>query len=216
MGRTLPLLLLAAIAAAGPDPRAAAREEGDVRARFELALDHEAHGLAKEARAAHEAVLLLDPGHRASRRALGYARREGGWVPDDARLRELCARADASREGERRRAIRFLSECAVEPRALAALIRRVLLDQTTALRAAALEAMRPAGKEATRRLVAALDSSSAAVRLRAIDALGRWGDAAAVPALRLRYRLAGGSSQGAWIGQTRQQAFLGDFDVEIA
>ncbi|MGQ0613745.1 MAG: HEAT repeat domain-containing protein [Planctomycetaceae bacterium] len=222
MERLTVLLLMAALAGAAPDARAevrrraAALERGTARERFELALFCEAHGLVAEARGAHEAVLLLEPDHRASRRALGYLRDGDCWAPGDARLRELGARVASGRESERRRAVHFLGECARDPRAVAALTRRLLLDPSAAVRAGAFEAMRPAGAAGTRALVGALDSRSSAVRLRAIEALGRWGDAAALPALRLRYRLAGGTAQGAWIGQTRQQAYVRDFDVEVA
>lgn len=54
---------------------------GDVAGRYRVALRAEGAGLFDVARAAHESVVAADPEHAASRRALGYERHDGRWMP---------------------------------------------------------------------------------------------------------------------------------------
>jgi len=78
-------LLLGAVAAGDSArdeyvKRATAVAADDAEAHYRLALWCEENGLAAEARHHHRAVVTLQPGHRASRRALGFEEVHGRWV----------------------------------------------------------------------------------------------------------------------------------------
>jgi hypothetical protein len=84
-------LAAASVAAVKPGegPRAAflkaeaKADPKDVAAQYRLAVEAEEAGLADLARAAFERVLALAPDHAAARRALGFERVEGRWIPAD-------------------------------------------------------------------------------------------------------------------------------------
>ena len=60
--------------------RAAALQADDLDGHYRLALWCDGNGLKAYALREHRAVVLLDPDHRASRRALGYEKIHGRWV----------------------------------------------------------------------------------------------------------------------------------------
>jgi|GEM_PF-1093778 len=84
---------------AGDGPNAALRKDaaalapGDVEGWFRLALRADAAGGAAASRAAYQAILAMDPDHAAARRALGFERLEGQWMPaEEARRRSGLVR----------------------------------------------------------------------------------------------------------------------------
>ena len=60
---------------------AAALAPGDVEGWFRLALRADASGAPGASRTAYQAILAMDPDHPAARRALGFERLDGRWMP---------------------------------------------------------------------------------------------------------------------------------------
>jgi hypothetical protein len=94
----LALTLIVAVAFAGEDElrkdyaaRAAAIEKSDQKnnagTHFQMALWCTEHGLKVEARKHHRVVVMLEPDHRASRRALGFEKIAGRWVSPKEKMR---------------------------------------------------------------------------------------------------------------------------------
>lgn len=101
--------------------------------------------------------------------------------------------------------------------ALSPLVKAALHDRDEGVRDAAFAASMKIGHPALFVPYAkALFASSEPVRLRAAAALGRLGDVRAVEYLVKRYAISGGSSARNSISSMTSQAYVKDFDVEIA
>ena len=94
MKRTLALTLVAALAFAGDADiqkdyaaRLATLEADDATAQFQFALWCAEHGMKVEARKHHRIVVILNPDHRASRRALGFEKIGDRWVSGKDKMR---------------------------------------------------------------------------------------------------------------------------------
>jgi len=69
------------------EKRAAAVKPVDAGGQFRLALWCEQHGLKAAARRHYRAVVVVEPDHRAARRALGYEKVRGRWVEGEDLMR---------------------------------------------------------------------------------------------------------------------------------
>jgi hypothetical protein len=173
----------------GEGPREAARRmlaalPADAAARYRLAASLDAQGLADLARAAYEAVLVVEADHPAARRALGHERDGARWVPAaEARRRSglvlyegrwlLPAELDRiAKSGQRRVEVRATD--------LARAMRTAATASGTLARAAATQvaAASPEARLAT--ATGLLVHSDARVRARAASELGRLGDESAL------------------------------------
>jgi len=94
MKRLLALALIVAVAFAGEDAlrkdyaqRAGSIAAGDATAHYKMALWCAEHGLKVESRKHHRMVVILQPDHRAARRALGFEKIGGRWVSGREKMR---------------------------------------------------------------------------------------------------------------------------------
>jgi len=194
------LLLLGSLTTAKDDAlyrrRAQALDPSDARGHFVLALWCEKHDLPRYARVHYRAVLQAAPRHRAALRAL-------------KKRPPLSVLLDEARDGDaavRREAVTAL---AGEEAAARALADRALGDPVPGIRRAAVAGIR--ARKPAALFLPSLRSSSEAVRLRAIEALGLLGDPSAVAALRAHL-----APPGAYVAQGGQVSYVQDFDVEVA
>ncbi len=199
MQRTLSALaLLLGVVAAGGSARdeyaakAAAVEAQNADAHYRLALWCSESGLDAEAKFHYRAVVLIDPDHRAARRALGFEQVRGRWVEGRDAMRAkgfqefegrwvtpeeyaLFAKDEIAAKAERE-ARRAADE---------ALKRAWNADEAVRARAMA-EIERLDAKYRLRPLAIAARIDKKDVRLRAIGGLGALNDKEALPALYQR------------------------------
>ena len=166
---------------------------GDAREQFKQAQRHRAQGDAGDpggrlrADALFRAVLEIEPGHRAARRALGYRATRNGW-----------ARAKSEREHAE------------------AALRRTWARTAQARADGVLAILALEERERFRALAIALRSRHRDVRLAVVAALEQSGDKRAIRPLVAHLASAGGTTQRSYIARTAQVAYIRDFDVEIA
>lgn len=170
------------------DARAAALAPDDLPGHYRLALEAQAEGQLDIARRALERVLVLDPDHRAARRALGFERHGDRWLARDEALlarglvlfdgrwrlpaevetasRQVRPLDEGAREG---RVARLLARCAEGDAGLARAVRlRLASLEHAELLDGALEALydgRPAVRSVAAQALAELGDEAALRRL---------------------------------------------------
>jgi hypothetical protein len=102
-------------------------------------------------------------------------------------------------------------------RALRPLVHRAIFDPVEEVRFAAIDASKAIGDtNLLAPFVSALNSESSQVRINAIGALGRVGDARGVRYLVYQYEARGGGAPRVHFMDASQLTFIQDFDVEVA
>jgi len=211
-------VLLAPLGASAEEPA------DEVLARYRVALELEAACDAARASEAYAEVLRLDPEHLAARRAVGYERVNGGWLAgeDLKRARALVGEpvgpGGVSQPASAHAPATSTSVAPVSATSTTAvLIARALRAPEARVReAATLELKASLLPGTTAAFTRALASSESTTRVRAAQALGLLGDAAALQALITSWEGRSGSGPRSHFAQTAQSSYIADFDVEVA
>ncbi len=227
-------LAFIALALAAPVGVRAQEPADEVLSHYRAALELEAAGDAARASEAYAQVLLLDPEHLAARRALGYERVNGAWLAGDELKR---ARALLLETAVSSRCLspptQVSSRCLTPPTQVSGesggvsrwgqaptmqvLIARAFRAPEARVREAAvleLKARALPGTQAA--FTRALASAESTTRVRAAQALGLLGDAAALQALITSWEGRSGQGPRSHFAQTAQSSYIQDFDVEVA
>ena len=167
------------------EARLAALPAEDTAGWFRVALEAQAEGQLDIARRALERVLVLDPDHRAARRALGFERQDDRWLLREDALRERGLvlydghwRLPAEIEGASRE-VRALDEGARDGR-VARLLARAAEGDAALARAVRLRLAGIGHAELLDGALEALYDGRPAVRVVAAQALADLGDEAAL------------------------------------
>jgi hypothetical protein len=183
----------------------------DAPATFRLALELEAAGKAAEARAAYERVLAAEPDHLAARRALGFVRVDGRWLPRGEAEQAVAPAPAAAPDTP---AVAAPSRAEIATRAV---VQRLLDERDPAARKALVaSAKRLDAACALDLFVTALEKGGDVHRVRAAEALGELGDLRAASALVTHWEARSGNFPRVYFAQMTQRSYIQDFDVEVA